>query len=519
MKKIICVLLSVSVLVGLLGGCSQQTDESHVPTGDGLTWEEDYIGQPIQKPQDDDIRALTLTWYPDRSMNPYISTDFTNRALFNLLYQGLFAVNREYTVSPMLCKQYRVSEDMKTYTFYLESATFADGSVLTAQDVVASLTAAKDSAFYKGRFLHVTQIIAEADGGVTVQLDTAYENLPVLLDVPIVKEGHAAEPFPMGTGPYTVEQLTDGIRLRQRDNWWCKANLIVKAPSIAMVAAQSSSQIRDTFEQDNLPDLGLVCADPGSDLYADFRCDYELWDCENGIFLYLACNMDSEVFSIPEVRSALTYAIDRDTLAEEHYRGFARSATLPASPLFPYYSSSLAEKYKYDGVKFAQAVNDAMLQDKPIKLLVNGGDSLRRRVARDIGKMLSDCGLAVEIKELSGSSYTYALQTRDYDLYLGQTKLSSNMDLTAFFSNSGALSYGGINDVSLYALCMESLVNHGNYFTLHQRVAEDGRLVPILFRSYAIYATRGLLSDLTPARDSVFYYDLGRTMDSARITN
>ena len=95
--------------------------------------------------------------------------------------------------------------------------------------------------------------------------------------------------------------------------------------------------------------------------------------------------------------------------------------------------------------------------------------------------------------------------------------LSANMDLTAFFSSSGALNYGGINDVALYTLCTESLANHGNFYTLHQNVMNDGRVCPILFRSYAIYATRGLLTDLTPARDNVFYYSLGKTMEKALI--
>jgi hypothetical protein len=48
---------------------------------------------------------------------------------------------------------------------------------------------------------------------------------------------------------------------------------------------------------------------------------------------------------------------------------------------------------------------------------------------------------------------------------------------------------------------------------------DDGRLCPILFRSYAVYATRGLLTGLTPARDSVFYYSLGRSMENALLPN
>ena len=56
-----------------------------------------------------------------------------------------------------------------------------------------------------------------------------------------------------------------------------------------------------------------------------------------------------------------------------------------------------------------------------------------------------------------------------------------------------------------------------NYYNLHQKVADDARIVPILFYGYSIYAERGLLSDLEPARDNVFFYSLNKTMESIRI--
>ena len=43
-------------------------------------------------------------------------------------------------------------------------------------------------------------------------------------------------------------------------------------------------------------------------------------------------------------------------------------------------------------------------------------------------------------------------------------------------------------------------------------------LCPILFRGYGVYAERGLLTDLTPARDSIFYYSIGKTIQDALIT-
>ena len=515
MKRSLPIMFCVLLLVGLLSGCEEEK-EPYTPTGAGLTWDEDYTG-PVNKPeQEESNQSLKLTYYPDRSMNPYSCTDFTNRALFALLYQSLFAVDRGYNIEPQLCKSYRVSEDMKTYTFYIDSATFADGAALTAADVVASLLTAKESVYYSGRFTHITGITLSADGGITVTTDTPMENLPLILDIPILKQTEQMSDTPMGTGPYYLDASTNSPVLRRNSGWWCKKELVVTAPAITLVPAQSIAGIRDAFEFEG---LSLVCADPGSDRYADYRCDYELWDCESGIFLYLSCNMDSKVFSEQSVRSALTFAIDRDALASNYYRGFARSTSLPVSPQSPYYSSNLASKYAYDGgEKFTQAVTDASKSSAEIVLLVNKDDSLRLRVARDIADMLKKCGLKVTMSEKSTSACQSALKKKEFDLYLGQTKLSPNMDLSAFFATKGALNYGGISDVALNTLCIESLANHGNYYTLHKSVMDDGRICPILFRSYAVYATRGLLTGLTPARDSVFYYSLGRTMENALLT-
>ena len=510
MKRALLILLALLCL----SGCSQPGG-IYVPTGDGLTWDDDYTGPVYTKPQDNQEQALTLTYYPDRSLNPYLCTDFTNRALFSLLYQSLFTVDRDYQVEPLLCKRYSMAENMKSYTFYIEEhVTFSDGSVLTPADVVASLNAAKASNYYSGRFLHISGIGLSGDGGVTVSLNTPCEDLPLLLDIPIVPAAQVSLDMPSGTGPYYLDNTALNACLRKRTDWWCKAEMAVTASTIALLKAESITQIRDEFQ---FSDLSLVCADPGSDRYADYRCDFELWDCENGMFLYLACNEKSSLFSDPQVRAALTYAIDRDYLVENFYRGFARSSTLPASPLFPYYSQALAAKYQYDGVTFQQVISDKGLQGRTVTFLVNRDDSLRVRVARKIGEMLETAGLVVTMKEVNTEDYKEALIYRSYDLYLGQTILSPNMDLSAFLASNGKLSYGSIDDPAAYALGLQALENYGNYYTLHQTVMDQGILCPVLFRSYAIYATRGVLTGLTPSRDSIFCYSIGKTMEQALI--
>ena len=436
MKRITACLLLACLL---LTGCSVGK-KPYQPSGDAL---HQPTTAPIVTNPELVEQTLTLGYHPEKELNPYTATDLSNRMLFSLLYQGLFSVDADYRVEPMLCKQYSISKDMKTYVFYLEAATFSDGTALTAADVVASLQAAKESPVYGGRFGNVSKISVTAEGAVEVKLSIAYANFPMLLDVPIVKASDVKADWPVGTGPYYKEEGHMGIRLIRRTNWWCSAALAATAASILLMEVDSAAALRDDFEFGNIT---MVCADPGTDSYVDYRCDYELWGCESGVFLYLACNEKSQVFSKVALRNALTHAIDRDSLVSDFYGGFAFSATLPASSQSPVYNNKLAAQYGYDPEKFIQAVQEASPWTMKLTLLVNSADSRRIRVARRIAEMLEVAGFSVTVNALRDSDYTAALKKGNYDLHLGQTRLSPNMDLSAFYNPKGSLSYGGLAD-------------------------------------------------------------------------
>ena len=503
MKRIMALLLALALL---LGGCAS-VENPYIPTGDAL--DEDVIQTPTQERPD---MELALAYYPERSMNPYTCADTTNRAVLSLLYQGLFTVDRNYRVSPMLCGSYRMSRDMRTYVFYVRTeATYSDGTTVTGSDVVASLQTAIESEVYAGRFQHVVSVNLLEDGGVEVVLDTPYEDLPVLLDVPIVKASQVADSNPLGTGPYLLEDTVSGQWLRRRIVWWCESrDIITNADFIPLEPVNSAAEVRDAFEA---RDVSLVCTDPGSPGYAEFRCDYELWDCESGQFLYLAANPESEVFSNKAVRSALAKAIDREYLVDTYYRGFGQPATLPASPYSIHYDQKLAAKYEYEPDALTKAVEAAGLVGKSVLILLNSDDSTRLRIGREIVTVLENAGLAVEVMELNQRDFLVHVEWYTYDLYLGQTKLSPNMDLSEFFDKEGSMNYNHLADPALYALSLEALANAGNYYTLHKAVMEDGRLCPILFRDYAIYTQRGLFSQVSAPRDSLFQYTIGVTME------
>ena len=497
-------LLAILVLACLLAGCSEEN--AYIPTGGGFQ----DGSSPASRPVTQTTGEVRLAYDKDGSLYPYTASDLNNRALLSLIYQGLFANNADYKPTPILCRSYKVSEDMRTWTFYLEDATFSDGQALTAGDVVASLRAARSKGFYSGRFQHIKSMDAADDGSVVIKLSTPMNNLPLLLDIPIIKSTQIGAATPLGTGPYILESTESGMQLRRQAAWWCNTAVPVGAQIIPLHHGTTQSELWDLYK---FSGLSIVCTDN----YVDFRGDYELWESENGIFVYLTCNLKSPVFSNKSVRSALTYAINRDMLVKKYYRGFAHSASLPASPSFPYYSTALAEKYDHEPEIFTQAVADAQFVGTPIVLLVNRDDPLRLRTAQAIADMLTEAGLTVTIPEVTGKDYLNALEWGEYDLFLGQTKLSANMDLTAFFAEKGSLNYGGLTHVAANAMMQEALADGGNYQSLHKLVMDDGRLCPILVRSDAVYGRRGLFPGLSPARDSIFYYSLGKTMEDARV--
>lgn len=515
MKRILPLILCLALLLGALSGCAAE-DTPYVPQGDALMSEDADLNAPIE--EEKDPQELTMVCYLDRSMNPYVSGDYTNRTLFSLIYQGLFAVSSDYEPVPILCESYRVSSDYKIYTFYVGDATFSDGTPVTVEDVAASYEAALNSKYYGNRFYHVVKYEINEDGSITFYLRTPVEDFTVLLDIPILKASEVEAEHPLGTGPYIFESNLAGAQLRRNGAWWCSSpDLVATAEIITLVAAESPTQIRDEFE---FADVGVVCADPCSDTYADFRCDYELKNCDNGIMVYLGCNVaysQEEIFETATLRSALTYAIDRDALVADNYNGFARPTTIAMDPAHPYYSEALAAKYSYDPVKFIDAMGMVKLPKDPLRLLVNSDDSMRMRLARDIVNMLTECGLNIEMVEKPNGEFIQDVKYGKYDLYLGQTRLPPNMDLTEFFRPWGELSWGSVDNAELYDLCKEALDNHGNFYNLHKALADDGRIIPLLFCGYAVYADRGLVSNIEPARDNVFFYTLGRTDADALI--
>ena len=505
MKRGLCVLLALLVL---LTGCvidpeptAEQEPQQTEPTAET---------EPVQSVS----QTFGLAYVREYGFNPYDCVCLTNRPVISLVYEGLFVLGSNFQPEPVLCDKFSGSEDGKTYLFTLrEGAAFSDGTPMTSRDVVASLTAAAESACYGGRFSKVASFDATDSKTVKITLDTPYENLPLLLDVPIVQASTVKSDIPLGSGPYRLTVISDKLRLLRSANWWQDAVPPVEYDSILLTAVDTPRQIRDSFE---FGATTLVCADLNAPNAVGYRCDYELWDNRTTIMHYLGFNLNRGLFADQEFRAAVTHIINREEIIASVYQGFAEPAYLPCAPSSALYNEELAANYRYDKSAFLAAKRIAgVTKETKCIFLVWAADATRLDAAHRIADALEECGMTVEIRAQDYENYQKSLKNGEYNLYLGEVRLSGDFDLSEFFRSGGSLCCGGIQSSKMYEQCISALENSGNCYDLHKSVMDGGFFCPLLFKSYAVMANRGVIGSLQPAVDSVFHLSGGRTLADA----
>ncbi len=479
----------------LLTGCAglSQTDTAPDDTADpaGPT------GPAQQQAPDESPLSYGFAYSATAGWNPYTCMEQENRTIFPLLYEGLFEIAPDFTATPVLCESYTMSDDEKTYVFTLNpDARFTDGSLLTTTDVIASYEYAEEDGYYESRFDHIVSYEATDTYTLTVTLDTACGDLPLLLDIPIVKAGTQLRLQPTGSGAYVVQKTP--IRLEPSANHWRGAELLFDGEAISLTATSSESDVRDAFE---LRKIALVCTDPSAGTACVYHSDYELWTCPTTVMVYLGFNLESELFSDAAVRAGITHLIDRDTIISQEFGGFAVAATLPASPLAPCYDRSLAVRYGYDPDAFDLNVT----QTEEAVLIVNAGDTSRVNAAKRIVSSLAEAGIHLTVSALPPEQYEEALLYGLYDCYLGEIRLTADFNLEQFFRLYGSARYGIRGHEEALDAAMKMLENAGNAYDLHELIMEEGLLCPILFKNYAVYCARGTFSDVTAGPYNVFY--------------
>lgn len=454
----------------LLSGCGAQTQTAQTaPVEDtaALTETEDA--------------AITLAVEKDAGFDPYETLSQCNRLVLELVTQPLFTVSATGEPEPVLAKGWTVSTDGMTAAVYLrEDVSFHSGRPLTAADVVASLERAIRGPVYAGRLTFLTEVTAEGQNTVVFHTSKAYECFPRLLDIPIVT---GTGEKPIGTGPY----MFSGAGLKRSGSW--TGQWPTSAETIGFYDVTDSFSLRDGFQYDGVSAAAL---DPNAPSALSYNGDFELWSVPTSILQYVGFNLTSGPFSDGAVRSAVTYAIDREAVVREDLQGFAVAAGIFALPGSQAESAELSARVAYEPQKLKNVVPKGLTAT----MIVADPGSQKAKTAQRIANSLTACGIDVTVKALSAGDFRSALEKGDFDLYYAEVKLSPDADFAPFLEELG---YGGLDGYrELSALCDLARANSGNAYDLQKVILTDGLLCPVAFKQTALYVHRDTFEGVAP---------------------
>lgn len=560
MSRRASLLLAASLLLTLLASCGKNVS---APVGQGDTFGsspsavEDSVPDSAQETAAPSTGSFAMPYNASYGWDPYTCTSMENRAVMQLIYEGLFTLTNTFDAEPWLCESYTVNEDGLVYVLTLREASFSSGKALTPDDVVYSMEQAAASPLYESRFRDIYTYYASGLNTVTIELSTANDRLPCLLTFPIVSSYSSTSVGPVGTGPFV--RSSDAV-LSQNGQWWGGAQNL-NFQTVTLYSSVSAEDTRDSFEIDR---VHFVYNNPSATTAATFHCDYELWNSRGTVMQYVSFNFNEGIFQDEAVRAAVARAIDRNSIAESVYHNFADAAALPVAPSSSMYYEDLAQKYTFTSAQAARdelvdtpsfylpedqltisaspspsptpvadetedaedvAAEDADVtadgedaaepSEEPddtafnrITILVRAGNLSREAAAKEVAQDLIDAGFTAELKVLENDEFIYTLynEPEQWDLYYGEVTLKPDFDLRSILYSGGDLDYGGIyNDDELRSLTASAMENSGNRYDLYEYVMDKGYLCPVLFINNAVFTTRGVFTGLNPVPDNLFY--------------
>jgi peptide/nickel transport system substrate-binding protein len=423
--------------------------------------------------------VIGMPWEP-RTLNPYRGVDSASYFSQTLIHGGLVRYNEKGDILPSLAESFQISSDGKTYTFNLrKNLKFSDGSDLTTNDVLASIkaTVGPGSPF---RSNYESIVSFESPSPLQIVLHLSAKNLPLMIriaDLRIVPASTFSEAMknsnklaraPVGCGPFLIHRWDPGFELVFRANsyYWAgkpKSEYLVwrVIPDGNLLSAALFRGDVDVARVDGRIELGVLSE----------HSDVEFRKFPGARTIFLAFNTEKAPYDNPTFRQAISMFIDKYSIVNNLYAGFAVVPACDFPECGPVYNR-LVRRWPYD-VKEAQryltasgfeqksdgwfAKNPPKQDDKPgphgkqqrlsFKIVtIKDFMDVAQVVAGDL--QTAKIGVRVELVEYSTMKDKY-LTTGDYDAVLFSRTQGPDPDCRLVWGKKGPLNYAHYKDDEL----------------------------------------------------------------------
>ncbi len=438
-KRILCVLLCAGLLFSV--GCAEKKNTP-----------EKKETAPKQTVERTTAKKIQLLYSATDTLNPYTALTEVNRELCQLLYEPLISVDNTFEPVHRLAVSAKVKGKQCTVT--LRDVSFTDGTSVTAADVIYSARLAEESkTHYADQFYEVSSYTATDDRTVVFRLKQRDPYFVNLLDFPIIKQGSEKRKNkdgvlkpPIGCGRYSVGKRADTL-VRNNQYYGKKAAVarinLINAPDADSISHYVEIGATDIYFTD-IADGKIV------------RMSGKRSEINLNQLVYLGYNSKNALMRSPEIRYAISSALDRSAICQSAYYNNA----LPAGGLFnPSFAATASvqnikntadlkisvenlAKVGYNKLNKRGLYESASGNTVALNLLVNAENESRVAAAKKIAEQLKTAGISVKLDKRPYKEYVKALKKGAFELYLGEVKILGNMDFSELIIPKGKAAFG-----------------------------------------------------------------------------
>lgn len=438
-KKLLSLIIAILICV-CFSSCRDNTDM--LSNNESVTSEETKITRDY----------LTLLYSSSDGFNPYTVKTEINRHLCKLLYEPLVKLDNEFNPINFIAESVEVKD--KTCVVSLKDFKFSDGTNLTAIDVVYSFNLAKNSeSSYALKLYNAESCSANGDKQVTFKLTKNDIYFANVLNFPIIKsesdkikDSDSVLQPPIGTGRFTVNKDMDGLVLNTV-SFNNKSNIktikLINAPDIESVTHYAQIGAADIYYSD--------IADGNTTRMTGKKSDINL-----NSLVYLGINQNYGQLTQNLFRQVLSTGIDRSKICQNVYFNNAIAATGFFNPVWSEVKSvqniqinankeitiENLERIGYNVLDNGGNRVNGSGNSISLTLLVNSENRMRVVLASMIASQLSEYGIKITVIEKPYEQYIEALKTNQFQLFIGEVKITENMDLSQMFQNNGSIAFG-----------------------------------------------------------------------------
>lgn len=372
-----------------------------------------------------------------QSLDPAFANDLYSGSIIGQVYEGLYRYgDKDVTVQPCLAKEMpEISADGTIYTIPLnEGVKFHDGTDFNAEAVKKSierqLEPNRTSDMPYAEFVYgseasntgVKTVEAVDDHTVKITLRSPstpfIRNLAMVLGAPIVSptavekaSGGNISEGPCGTGPYKFVDWTKAasITLAANDAYWGDAPQIKNVVYKFITDPNTRIASLVNGECDIAEGVGISNADQVTSAGLNIVKGDVLSTS------YFGYNTVEGICADPEVRKAITQAVNVPELVQKAYGEYADVANSLMPPVMAPYDSDIKQPgFDPDAAKATLAAKGVTSLDC---IVPTGGSSVDVvQIARFIQGYLSDVGVTLNINQFDWTTYRTKVQTGPFDI-------------------------------------------------------------------------------------------------------